>query len=661
MFDNIPYKSFCWGLGTTSFRTKNFNKTIEDQLSLLDEFWNTDDNSNYNWNGNNVLQAKYYDFMHEKGFVKGEANNKPKDAREKTSGLVDIGLIDDNRKITGAGAALLEISRSGDFSSDNALQIDKDSFIYLKQLLKTYNSVNGETVRPFIVLLYLLSKLNYLTLEEYTYLLPLCTSFENTQTILQEISEFRQGNISVDEIILNRLMSMDNYQQALDLFIDNDVDEELICTIGMNRKSRDNDRVYNALYKYIYQKYIERKPVELEIFDSINMIKNAKVKTQWKKLLFKSARRSTVDSNRDNSIRQSLFDEIQTENELKKAFFKMMHLFKARATLSDYLDLNRRYIKTTEVIIFEDDLVKIDIIPKYFFNAVIDQLYLSAYEESELLFDDCDITDINPVLAIDENVIFDGINAEFNVNVVSLDEAYRIVNENRYQRFNQLIDEKFTDDKLIVLLDLFKARNDNEIRNMVTDNADIPTIFEYILGVIWYKVSDRQGDILSYMKLSLEADLLPKTHAGGGEADLVYEYPQTDHYPMHSLLIEATLATDTNQRRMEMEPVSRHLGRHLIRTGNMNSYCVFITPYLDINVIADFRSRKTTPYYDTQDTTQYVEGMKIIPLNTDTLKTIIHRHLLYRSLYGVFETAFQSDLPPHKWYENCIYNNVLGD
>ena len=35
---NIPYKSFCWSLGTTSFRTKNFNKTIEEQLSLLNEF-----------------------------------------------------------------------------------------------------------------------------------------------------------------------------------------------------------------------------------------------------------------------------------------------------------------------------------------------------------------------------------------------------------------------------------------------------------------------------------------------------------------------------------------------------------------------------------------------------------------------------------------------
>ena len=35
----LPYKSFCWGLGTTSFRTKNFNKTIERQLDLLNQFW----------------------------------------------------------------------------------------------------------------------------------------------------------------------------------------------------------------------------------------------------------------------------------------------------------------------------------------------------------------------------------------------------------------------------------------------------------------------------------------------------------------------------------------------------------------------------------------------------------------------------------------------
>ena len=81
----IPYKSFCWSLGTTSFRTKDFNKTIEEQLMLLDGFWALPENSNDSWNGNNELQTRYYDYMHANGFVEGDAKNKPKDAREKTS------------------------------------------------------------------------------------------------------------------------------------------------------------------------------------------------------------------------------------------------------------------------------------------------------------------------------------------------------------------------------------------------------------------------------------------------------------------------------------------------------------------------------------------------------------------------------------------------
>lgn len=79
----IPYKSFCWSLGTTSFRTKNFNKTIEEQLSLLDEFWKLEENKSKSWSGNKDLQTRYYDFMQSKDFVEGNAGNKPKDAREK--------------------------------------------------------------------------------------------------------------------------------------------------------------------------------------------------------------------------------------------------------------------------------------------------------------------------------------------------------------------------------------------------------------------------------------------------------------------------------------------------------------------------------------------------------------------------------------------------
>ena len=106
---------------------------------------------------------------------------------------------------------LLEISQSGDFDTDNFFQIPKDSFLYLRQLLKTYNNIDGEIVRPFIVLLYVLSKVNYLSIDEFTYLLPLCTSNEYTEQIIEGIFANRNQAISIDSIIINRLLEMENY------------------------------------------------------------------------------------------------------------------------------------------------------------------------------------------------------------------------------------------------------------------------------------------------------------------------------------------------------------------------------------------------------------------------------------------------------------------
>ncbi|MDR1747626.1 MAG: AlwI family type II restriction endonuclease [Spirochaetaceae bacterium] len=172
-----------------------------------------------------------------------------------------------------------------------------------------------------------------------------------------------------------------------------------------------------------------------------------------------------------------------------------------------------------------------------------------------------------------------------------------------YYRFFKLLrsvvidHERFDHTKLIDLFEKFEQRDDNAIRQAVTNNADIPTIFEYILGIAWYTISGREGDVLSYMNLSLEADLLPRTHAIGGNADIEYVYPQTPEYPAHTLLIEATLADKTNQRRMEMEPVSRHLGEHILSTGDKEAYCVFVSTFLHRNVFSDFRYRKTFFYY----------------------------------------------------------------
>lgn len=648
----IPYKSFCWSLGTTSFRTKNFNKTIEEQLSLLDEFWKLEENKSKSWSGNKDLQTRYYDFMQSKDFVEGNAGNKPKDAREKTSGLVDIGLIDDGRKLSNAGKALLKITSENDFSSDNQFQIAKDSYIYLKQLLKTYYNVDGHTVRPFMVLIHLLNKFDYLTLDEYTYLLPLCIGETETNEIIDGISKLRCRNISIDEIIVNRLMGMLNYKTALDYFIDNEVTEELICEIGLNRKSRQYDKSYFKLYQALHRVFVLNDIDNLiSVYDATRDIKIGK---WWRNYLFDTTSENAISNHPVAHLKTTLFNEVEDENTFKIAFFKIMHLFKAKATLSDYLDLNRRYIKTTDVVLFEDDTIKFDIVPKHFFKSVAAKLYQDAFTSSELLYEDCDMPEISECLIVDDDTIVAGINEELGINVSDMQSARAALEDTRYQRLQHLIDTKFTDDKILSLLDCFETRNDDEIRSMVTDNADVPTIFEYVLGILWYKASERHGKILDYMKLSLDADLLPKTHAAGGEADIVYEYEATEYYPEHTLLLEATLADSTNQRRMEMEPVSRHLGMHLIRSGNMNSYCVFATNYLNINVISDFRSRKTTPFYDPQDYSKSVAGMKIIPLQTSELKKIVSNGKTYKELYPLFEAAFNSTLLPHEWYESCI-------
>ena len=593
--------------------------------------------------------------MKAKEFVVGSAKNKPKDAREKTSGLVDIGIIDENRKLTEAGRALLEISQLNDFTSDNFFQIPKDSFLYLRQLLKTYNNVDGSIVRPFIVLLYVLSKVEYLSLDEFTYLLPLCTSNEYTEQIIGGIQACRNNSASFDDIIINRLLEMDNYQAALKKFLDNTITENLICEIGLNRKSRNYDKPYLRLYDELYYVFVNHDNSRIPlIFSATKSFKNKKIGKLWRKYLFNTSSEKAIEKNPVACLKQTAFAAVSTESEFKTVFFKTMHLFKAKATLSDYLDLNRRYIRTTDIILFEDSNIKLDIIPKHFFNSVADELHNYAYTACDILFGDSELVEIADCLVINEDTVIAGVNAELGTNVATIGEARNVLEDNRYRRLQHLIDTKFTDEIIVTLLGYFESRNDTEIKSMVTENADIPTIFEYVLGILWYKISERQGKILDYMKLSLDADLLPKTHAAGGEADIVYEYPETEYYPAHTLLLEATLADNTNQRRMEMEPVSRHLGRHLIRTGNLNSYCVFATTYLDINVIADFRGRKNMPFYDTQDYTKSVDGMKIIPLQTEELKKIIKSETRYKVLFSLFEEAFNSPLQPHEWYDNTI-------
>ena len=664
IIETLAYSSFFWSLGTTSFRTKEFNYSIEKQLACLDDFWNIPENSNQGWEKKYMapgqadiydIKNRYYDFMRDRGLTTGDDSIKYKAAREKTSGLVDLGLINENHRLTAVGRHILTISQSEDYSSDNQLLISKDSYVYLKQLLKLYIKTDGVIVRPFVVVLYLLSKLDYLTYEEFTFLAPLCTTAEITEQMIEDIRAIRRSEKTKEDIIVQVMMTKDNYLRACQVLMEFEESEFIITQIGLNRKSRKYDKPYYPLYLLLKEVYLKKDYSKaIYLYKQTSAISN--VGRYWRKYLFNTVSTKAIKNAPREHLLPTVFDNVTSEEEFKRAFFQMMHLIKNVATLQDYFDLNRRYLNIANVMIFEDEQVKLDLVPKQFFASAIDELYQSAFSPSEELEHDCKIEEICPALKFDEKEVVERLKKELGIELENIEEAYTEVEKRRYDRFKTMIDTRFTDKDLLQLLDDFDKRNDDEISKKVTDNADPPTIFEYVLGIIWYKVSGYKGRILDYMKLSLDANLLPITHAAGGEADIVYEYSATKEYPAHTLLLEATLTDSTNQRRMEMEPVSRHLGNHLLRTKNKSSYCLFATNYLDKNVISDFRGRKHMVFYDSKDESQYVEGMKIIPLQTSDLRSILIAQKSYSDLYPKYEKAYQINTPmlPLFWYKNCV-------
>lgn len=654
------YKSYCWSLGTTSFRMVEFNRKIEEQLKLLNQFWLKPEYANANWSSNNYVQTAYYNYIREQGFIEEkDAPRKDKDARQKTSGLVDLGIIDDERRLTDAGRALLAIAESRNFSRDNILRIPADSFIYFKQLLKFSCPFETVSVRPYMVLAYILSEIGGLSKSEFTYLLPLAINKEKTERIVNYIKAIRRNNATIDDAIISVISEMENYQKAKSMLIEASIiDDALIQEIGMNRKSRSYDIPYTKLY-HTLRAFIATPSnnTAIDLFNAVDKI-SGKARTYWKMYLFNSVSRHRLEiTGIKNVKRDKAILTIGDEIAFKEEFFKLLHLFKAKSLLDDYYDLNKRYFKTSDTIIFQDDKVRFDIIPNCYFALVKACLLEMAFSKAENLDVNCEISAIGTALVVTQEQLFNKAEELYGVQVRSIIDIQDFVEKERYERLNHMIDTRFTDEVLVNLMTMFETRNDSDIQAIVTNNADVPTIFEYVLAIVWYKISGRQGKVLEYMNLSLDADLLPITHAAGGHEDITYKYSATANYPAHTLLIEMTLANRTNQRRMEMEPVSRHLGDYMLAHHNEETYCLFATTFLHVNVVGDFRMRKDAPYYSF-DSSQSVNGMKIIPFQTSEIKTIIQKKITYAQLYYIFEQAFQSSVAPNMWYQQEIKSNL---
>ena len=667
----LTYKSYCCTMGTTSFRTSELNRKIELQLSHLDEFWSLSKYKDETWHRNDPLNAEFYWFLKSKGFVDGEAERPEKDAREKTSGLVELGLIDDERRLTPAGLEILSISRASNFTSDgNIFDLSRDSYRYLLQLLKASKKVaDVGFVRPFVVLLRVLlsivndsKKRRYLTSDEFGSLLPLCVDEQTTDIVIDKINASRKSGVrvDVDEVVAQIVLGKDNYKAGLSVFLDaEEVTEELICDVGINRKSRKYDKVYYPVYKTLHEMVftvIDNAKVSAFVEAIRNL--NGNIPKLWIRYFFDIQRGERISKTPFKQLKKTVqILKAKTEREFRGEFYKLLQLFKAKSTLVDYEDLNRRYFSLSDCVVFRDGEVYLDDLPRVLFEQFLHWINITAYTEckepGEVVSLDCILGGSVPTR---EKLIAQttGLSEK---DVIALGGFKKVMHDRRYSKFIEFLHCRFPKETVLALLRKFEDRtNDDEIKKAITDEADVPTMFEYIVGLAWYYLSGEKGDVLEYLNLSLGTDFLPKSHACGGEADIVWRYdanPPT--YDKHVLLVEVTLTEKDNQRRAEMEPVSRHLGDYLIEhPDELTSYCAFVTTNLNPNVIADFRSKRYQIYYNPANTCEKVFGMKIIPLDTKVLCRMLEDGMTYAQVYDVFESNYNKTDEPLVWYNNLV-------
>ena len=136
-----------------------------------------------------------------------------------------------------------------------------------------------------------------------------------------------------------------------------------------------------------------------------------------------------VRKNGNASIhKQCPFLNCANEKELKEVFFKYLHVFKAMATLSDYFDLNRRYFNVTDTLIFEDRMVKLDMIPKYYFKEIIDILYKETFSRDDNLSVDVPLETISRAFELDMSKVYAALSKDLGITIKSPEQAATYVN-----------------------------------------------------------------------------------------------------------------------------------------------------------------------------------------------------------------------------------------
>lgn len=661
-YKKITANSGLISFGNTGARLGDPRATYVKILSALVEFRK----QNKNWQPKD--QAEFGELLGELGIFDIKTYNKvssDKDVRLKTGFISQLGFTTDERIITNAGKELLQNSSS---FATNEFEISNESFTYLKQFLK-YQQSDFE-VLPLLSLIYAIIEFgNELPVDFITYV---WAGSQTRKELIQNIKTYKKHS-DYKETVYQSIVNSGNTELAKKNA------ERFFSAHTVSNKKELKELLYAILP---HGKGNTFKDKTITLFHDLhlywlnkNKLTEAKKKTFIQDKL--KSRHKDISSKKPSDYLKALFGTTSLNNssDWKKiiSFFENTALISAKdeetfvlnfhvlymfikklSVCEEYRDLNIRHLKLLDIFVFEYDKIKLDLVFWYLFKSVKDDLLkvnpLSQSEYTKKLeTSQKSIGEIYDFLQINVADLSKQIATDFpEIKKLGLQN---FALKKKEERLLELVNTVFTKEKIITIFENIYPRNDKKVRELIKEwyqdyEATIPALFEYLLGISFYWLSQKQVKISDILNSGLDVNLLPKTHAAGGQADLVIRGKAKDY------LIEATLSENDGQRQMEAEPVPRHLAKYILES-NANCIALFVAGKLDPNNLVVLRNYKFSTWYSTDG--QSVENMNILPLTVSNMIYLLKKENDFNKLENKFETVLNSETKDgFKWYTNEV-------
>lgn len=567
-------------------------------------------------------------------------------ARHYTNNLVKLGFTDSNRVISKVGDLLLVPNKLRKDMLEDILPIDNINIIYLRQLLKLriFDKDGERYYSPFFMALYMLTKNSRISENTFLEIVQGLSPYKSVENIEQFVDNYEDGAI-VNNLEVN--VSQEFKSNSL-------IEKSLFWSKFTNQKSHKQIAVYWKFYNLLYDFNIKRNNSTLEKL--LTFYENEK------DILNKAFGEGKNIFNNRTGMRPEPMEFIENNKllfaeNLNEYLYIMFVKSKQLDSIHEYSDTTKRIFKATGIISFDNGYVELAY--KELFNSILKEeflkdkiwgnisnelnAYYEVYDDYEVGIESyfCTVNSLSEILNLTkkdiENIISE-IQSEFEGKNIS--EIPNIIANKRQREFALYIDKVYPIERVKDILKLFSNRkNDRMIKNIVTTDATVPTIYEYIVGIAWYYFTGKKINLLESYNLTLSANFEPIIHAGGGQGDIViYEKNRVT-------MLEATLMNENTQKRGEWEPVLRHsinlkIEEEVNKTRR-NVITFFIADKFDFNTINIWKAVASVPLQSTVYKNKFTENVIIMPISNKEIIKLMDKSYEYDEIINKVKDLFK--------------------